>query len=75
LGSQRSPSVAAKAIPDAVTDQRMLAEMASLLHTIDRHWATHLSTGDEIDSLTIVRVRSILAEHRLRYREPQSCAL
>jgi hypothetical protein len=44
------------------------------LQTIERHWTTHLSTGDEIDSGTVVRVRSILAEHWLRYREPQSCA-
>jgi hypothetical protein len=68
LGGRRFPSVTVKALPDAMTEQGMLAEMASLLQIIERYWATHLSTGDEIDTLTVVRVRSILAEHRLRCR-------
>jgi hypothetical protein len=68
LGGRRFPGVTVEALPDAVTDQGMLVEMASLLQIIERHWATHLSTGDEIDALTVVRVRSILAKHRLRCR-------
>jgi hypothetical protein len=68
LGGRRFPGVTAEALPDAMTDQGMLAEMASLVQIIDRYLATHLSTGDEIDALTVVRVRSILAKHRLRCR-------
>jgi hypothetical protein len=49
---------AAAPIPDAMTNQRMLAEMASLLQIIERYWTTHFSAGDEIDPLTILRVRS-----------------
>jgi hypothetical protein len=51
-----------------MTDQAMLTEMARLLAIIERYWATHFNTGDEIDALTIHRVRAILAEHRLRLR-------
>jgi hypothetical protein len=51
-----------------MTDQAMLTEMARLLAIIERYWATHFSTGDEIDALTIHQVRAILAEHRLRLR-------
>jgi hypothetical protein len=54
-----------------MTDQGMLAEMASLLQIIERYWSTHFSAGDEIDPLTVLRVRSILAEHRQRYRRHQ----
>jgi hypothetical protein len=46
----------------------MLTEMARLLAIIERNWATHFSTGDEIDALTIHQVRAILADHRLRLR-------
>jgi hypothetical protein len=49
-----------------MTDQAMLTEMARLLAIIERYWATHFNTGDEIDALTIHQVRAILAEHRLR---------
>jgi hypothetical protein len=49
-----------------MTDQAILTEMARLLAIIDRYWATHFNTGDEIDVLTIHQVRAILAEHRLR---------
>jgi hypothetical protein len=48
----------------------MFAEMASLLQIIERHWATHFSAADEIDPLTVLRVRSILTEHRRRYHKP-----
>jgi hypothetical protein len=58
-------------VPNAVTDQGMLAEMASLLQIIERHWTTHFSAGDEIDPLTVLRVRSILTEHRRRYHKPR----
>jgi hypothetical protein len=44
-----------------MTDQAMLTEMARLLAIIERYWATHFSTGDEIDALTIHQVRAILA--------------
>jgi hypothetical protein len=54
-----------------MTDQGMLAEMASLLQTIERYWTTHFSAGDEIDPLTVLRVRSVLTEHRRRYRKSQ----
>jgi len=57
--------------PDTMTDQAMLAEMASLLQIIERYWSTHFSAGYEIDPLTVLRVRFILAEHRQRYRQPQ----
>ena len=59
-------------MPDAKTDQGMIAEAASLLQIMKRYWATHLITGDEIDALTVVRVRSILAEHRRKHREPMT---
>ena len=62
---------AENSIPDVTTDQGMLAEMASLLQIIERYWCTHFSAGDEIDPLTVLRVRSILAEHRQRYRRHQ----
>jgi hypothetical protein len=48
------------------------SEAASLLQIMKRYWATHLITGDEIDALTVVRVRSILAEHRRKHREPMT---
>jgi hypothetical protein len=56
---------------NAITDQGMLAEMASLLQTIERYWTTHFSAGHEIDPLTVLRVRSVLTEHRQRYRKAQ----
>jgi hypothetical protein len=59
---------------NAITDQGMLAEMASLLQIIERYWTTHFSAGHEIDPLTVLRVRSILTEHRQRYRKAQYTA-
>ena len=70
IAGGRFPGAAENSTPDA-TDQGMLAEMARLLQIIERYWSTHFSTGDEIDPLTVLRVRSILTEHRQRYRRPQ----
>ena len=70
LAAGRVPGAAVNRVPNAVTDQGMLAEMASLLQIIERHWTTHFSAGDEIDPLTVLRVRSILTEHRRRYHKP-----
>jgi len=64
------PGAPVNRVPNAVTDHGMFAEMASLLQIIERHWATHFSAADEIDPLTVLRVRSILTEHRRRYHKP-----
>jgi hypothetical protein len=50
-----------------MTDQAFLIEMARLLSIIERYWASHFSTGNEIDALTSHQVRAILAEYRRRY--------
>jgi len=68
LAAGRFPGLA---VNRTVTDQGMLAEMASLLQIIERHWTTHFDAVDEIDPLTVLRVRSILTEHRRRYHKPQ----
>jgi hypothetical protein len=71
LATGRFPGAAVNGVPNAMTDQGMIAEMASLLQIIERHWNTHFDAVDEIDSLTVLRVRSILTEHRRRYHKPQ----
>ena len=50
-----------------MTDQAILIEMARLLSIIERHWASHFNTGNEIDALTSHQVRAVLVECRQRY--------
>jgi len=50
-----------------MTDQAILIEMARLLSIIERHWASHFNTGNEIDALTSHQVRAVLVEYRQRY--------
>jgi hypothetical protein len=60
VGSQQRMS----AHSEPMTDQAILIEMARLLSIIERHWASHFSTGNEIDALTSHQVR---VEYRQRY--------
>ena len=67
VGRREGVSTPSETHPDPMTDQAILIEMARLLSIIERHWATHFTTGNEIDALTAHRVHAILTEYRQRY--------